>query len=692
MNAPARHTWIVGAHSANRARAADSISGPAVSVSCHRRLRGTYSGVSAALEVLVGDAYARWPGVVDEHRVSLLYAAPDLSALIGSPLASLTSSTPHEERTRFFGEALARCVSHGVVNFLIAYGQRHAAQPLALFFDDVHHADPTEQEFLALALRRVDPGKIHLMVGTAVGCALDGALAEALRRHARPAEADESPAPPATGDQDELTRAFIASDGTSDDPWECAAYERSAPALRASLHDERADELEARGGWSVRLGALPYHREHGTDRRGAGCRALLSALEYCLATGFYPALLDLGERGRAIADPETQQQEYCQFTAKAAGALVALGRPADAERMYLGLRERYALPRVHMSTSYNLAMLYTRWYAPQSKNHNLAKVFCNNAIALATAEPDPQLRAFFSVFQHNGLALVEMHRGNPELALDLVTNGIQRLDEELPAGKFLVHRSQLLHNRARVLSALGRVNECLEEFGKLVAIDPNHAEYFIDRGNVLRRQGDDDAALADYERARLLSPPFPEVYYNLGDVRAALGDLAGAIADFGYVVEMDPDHLDARISLIELLMETGDVERAAAEVDEALGLHEDSAALFTLAGLIALDSADAVRARERLDQAVRSDPDFAPPRVHRAMLAAGSAEHELAVADLTHAMAALGEDPDLLYQRALCHLALGDRAHASEDLKALVALGESPYGDDARAQLAEMTT
>lgn len=346
----------------------------------------------------------------------------------------------------------------------------------------------------------------------------------------------------------------------------------------------------------MRLGAIPYHREHGTDPRGAGCRALLTALEYCLAMAFYPALLDLGQRGRAIADPETQQQEYCQFSAKAAGALVALGQPEEAERMYLAMRERYALPRVHMSTSYNLAMLYTRWYRPEHKDHNLAKVFCNNAIALAVQEPDSQLRAFFTVFQRNGLALAEMHLGHPEVALTLVTEGIERLDEEMPADRYLVHRSQLLHNRARVLGALGRLDECIDEFTKLLAMDPNHAEYYIDRGNFARRRGDDDAAFADYEHARVLSPPFPEVYYNLGDVRAARGDLAEAIADFAYVLEMEPDHLDARISYLELLIEAGELAKAADEVTDALDRHRGSAALFTLAGVIARSRGEKPRA------------------------------------------------------------------------------------------------
>jgi tetratricopeptide (TPR) repeat protein len=659
------------------------MSSPDISASSHRGLRGPFSGICAVLNELVPRVYKDWPELVDEYRASILYAAPELADTVGPALTTLTSSTPHEERTRFFGLGLIRSVSHGLVTFLGRYAE--VGGPLTLFFDNAHHADPAEQEFLELLLRRGRPELVRVVIGTGVE-ALPTALAQALDRYARRVEA---PVVLTARDDGSLVSDYVAADGTSDDPRQLAAYTAAAPELRALLHDERADAL-ADGDWSLRLGAIPYHRERGSDPRTAGCQALLGALEYCVAMGFYHALLDFGKRGMALADPVSQQVKYCQFSAKAASALIALDFPEEAERIFLKLRELYALPRVHMSTSYNLAMLYTRWYRGENKDHDLAKAFCNNAIALATQEPDPELRAFYTVFQSNGLALVEMHRGDLVAALNLVTDGIARLDRELPPDRYLVHRSQLLHNRARVLVALGRLDECLADFAELLVIDPNYVEYYIDRGNAARKKGDDDTALADYERVCALGPPFPEAYYNRGDVRAARGDLAGAIADFGYVLEMEPDHLDARIGRAELLLDLDDLDAAAADLEEGLALHKDNPELLTLAGLASLLSGDGVRARDQLDRALALEPDLAAAHAHRAVLAAGSGENELAIADLTAALALIGDEPGLLYQRAVCQLDLGDPAGASDDLRALLALGDSEQADDARARLAEM--
>jgi tetratricopeptide (TPR) repeat protein len=689
MDPTARHTWIVGTHSADRVRQAGSIGPAPISVSCHRRLRGPYSGICALLNELVPGIYRTRPELAEQYRASILYVAPGLSDTIGPPLTTLTSSTPHEERTRFYGLGLGRSAAHGIITFLTKYSEL-LSEPPVLFFDHAQHADPAEHEFLELLLRRARREVLHVVVGTAPE-PVPEALGRALSHYARRIDVPASPGgPSAARDDDALTRAYVRSDGTSDDLAERTAYLRSEPAFRAARHDERAAELAVSHAPGSLLGAIPYHREHGSDPRGSGCRALLAALEYCVAMGFYDALLDLGERGMALADPVEQQQEYCQFSAKTASAQVALGHPERAERIYLRLRELYALPRVHMSTSYNLAMLYTRWYSPEQKDHNLAKTFCNNAIALAQQERDPELRAFYTVFQSNGLALVEMHRGNLAAALALVTNGIDRLDRELPGDRYLVHRSQLLHNRARVLLALGRLEESLADFARLLAIDPNHAEYYIDRGNAARRIGDHDTALADYDRVCALGPPFPEAYYNRGDVRAAQGDLTGAIADFGYVLDMEPDHLDARVSRAELLIELDDLGAAGADLEAGIARHEDNPELLTLAGLVALLSGEDAKARGCLDQALELDPGLPAAHAHRAVLAARSGEDELAIADITSALAVVGAEAGLLYQRALCHLALGHQAEAGDDLQGLLSLGDSEQAGDARARLAEL--
>jgi hypothetical protein len=153
-------------------------------------------------------------------------------------------------------------------------------------------------------------------------------------------------------------------------------------------------------------------------------------------------------RGRAITDPVRDAKRFCDFTIQAASALMPPGRLDESMELYLELRRRYTLPKIHMTTSYAIAMLHTRFLRP--REHESAIQWQNNAAAIASILPDARERLVFGVFQDNALALIEMHRGNLAHALELVEAAMARLDAEMSPGEWALHRSQLLYNRARL--------------------------------------------------------------------------------------------------------------------------------------------------------------------------------------------------------------------------------------------------
>ena len=514
------------------------------------------------------------------------------------------------------------------------------------------------------------------------------------------------------------------SDGASDVAAERAAYEAADPDVRAALHDARATLLEGAHPRDHRLGAIPYHREHGADPHGTGLQSLLAATGHCVDMGFYHAGIDLGRRARALADPERQEDTYCSVSTKLTTSLAVLGHVDEAEEIYFDLRSRYTTPMVHLFSNYALGMLYTRHRAPGTRDHELARVHLNTAIALASQMPEAS-RSFQRVFQQNGLALVEMHMGNLAGAERLVTEGLARLDAELAEGEHELHRSVLLHNRGQVRAALGRLDEGLADFTRVIDADPNHPEYYFDRAALYRRTGDTEAAFADYQTAIDVSPPFPEAYYNRGDLRAATGDPDGAAADFGYVLELEPDYLDARINRAAIRLEGGDLAGAREDVDTGLGFHPDSADLLCTRGLLALEDADADAAWHDFTAALAIDPTLYQALANRAVIAQERGRSEEALADLGRALDLVGPDASLLYnrgfvhrsagqwqeadsdftaalelpdadraellwERAVCRAQAGDPAGSRADLEECVRLGDQPYADQAGERLAAL--
>jgi tetratricopeptide (TPR) repeat protein len=688
-----QHLWLTGPTSAVRLDLAAALTaGASCVVDGHRGLRGPYTAAGSVLRSIADDALGDCPEIVARHDTEILTAAPELRSRITASRESLTSAAAPEERTRFYPGAHAQRVAHGLVEFLAEYAGARHPDGWTIVVDHADEADVTDAQFLATLVRRVDPSVVRVVLAGATRGLIDPEFSAVCLRHTenittsspRPAATDSDPAAiAATGTESGAVRAdaelFVRSDGTSDDPALALAYHGLEPAERAALHDQRAAELESTGEPSWRLGAIAYHREHGTDPAGAGVTALFDALERCVLMGFYDAVLDLGARCQALLDWATEPQRCWLVTAKVCTALTAMGRPDEAAEQYDLACAATTDPSVHLQAAYGRAMLYTRFYETDKRDHALAKAWINTAISISSLLPDEQTRAFNVTFNENGLALIEMHLGDLRQALRLVTDGLQRLEREFGPEHQSLHQSVLLYNRAQLLAALGPASEALAEYGRLIAADPHHSEYRFERAAIHRRLGDVDAALEDYAAAMRLSPPYPEPWYNRADLLLELGDVDAAIADLDYVIDLDPTYLDAYVNRAGAYEALGELAAAADDVAAGLALSPEQPHLLCLQGVIAADQGDRVAARDSFDHALRVDPRSVAALSNRAVLRYQEGDPDGAIADLTAALA-LSDDPALRSNRALAYRDAGHWTEAEADYTA--ALTVTPDDDE----------
>lgn len=693
-------------------------------VDAHRRSRGPYTVAGALVRALVPDVLARRPELVAAHEVEILTVAPDLSGLVPATQETLTSLAVPTERTRFYSRMRTLRIAHGLKEFLdellrdgeLAYGDGQlgghrpaggepgAPGPYALVVDDLDHADPTDQEFIAVLLRRMDPAVLTVVVGgtprllqlpalharvepwTPAGEPLSTALA----RYTRRVDCAPAPAEAVTETGLVLARRYVAGDCRDDDPAVLAAYDELDPDRRRELHDERADELQAAADPAAALGAYPYHREHGTDPLGTGLGAMEQAMTTCVMLGFYDAVLDFCARGRALTDYEIDPLKRWTFSTLMPTSLSALGRAEEAEEICEEARVHLREPRIHMQVAYSTAMLYTRHRAFDRRDHERATAWINIAIAISGLLPDAASRAFSTVFHHNGLALIEGHRGRPLKALELVTQGMAALDRELGDGEHSLHRSVLRYNRAQVLTGLGRYEEALAEYRLVIASDPYYPEYHLDLGNLLQRMGRWDEAADAYETVTRLGPPIPELYYNRGDLRNGLGDDEGALADFGYVLELDPTFLDAYVNRAGLLLDLGDPDAAERDIRAGLELAPDNALLLAALGRLHAEREESAPSRAAFDRALAADPELVVALCGRATVAYESGDTGTALDDLRRAVALEPHNPVVRYNRAFVLRDTGHWAEALADLEAAAA--QAPDDEDVLIALEECRT
>ncbi|SEQ92673.1 Flp pilus assembly protein TadD, contains TPR repeats [Lentzea xinjiangensis] len=677
--------WIRADRRRDRAHALAELDLPPVwaVVDAHRRLRGPYTAAGSLLRRIADDLLERCPRLGERHNIELLTSTPELAGRVPSAWHTLEWAVQDSERTRYYSRLHTRNIANGLAEVLRDYLAALGGGPRTLVIENAHEADPSDQEFVAVLLRRGDLPGLTVVVGTNrepladPRGEIDVSLARTIAAHAHvvePGPAPEQPAP------DDAAQAYVDSDGTGDDPRLLAAYLALPGAARAALHDARAEVLARSGEFSLHLGAIPYHLEHGSDPAGAGARALRDALDHCHKTGLYQAAADLGLRGRAVADREGDAELWWHLTFQTGIVLAAVGRADEAEALYAEGRAASQDPAVHLELAYSTAMLHARHYPEPQRDYVRARAWMNLAIAIASQLSDPKKEAFQSVFTRNGLALVEVREQRPEVALALVEEGMARLDRELEPHEHALHRLVLRYNRAQVYGAMGRLEEALADYTHVLERDPNFPEHHFNVGNILRRLGRDEEAITAYREALRLSPPFPEAYYNIGDARLALGDVDGALADFAYVVELDPRHVDARINLAGLLLARGDVDRAWREVTAALELAPDNAHLLCLKGQLLVERDEHAAASEALAEAVLRNEELAEAWAVRGTIAVASGDLGDAISYLSRAIT-LDDNPEVRYNRAVAYEESGELDAAIADYDAVLAVTDD---EDAR--------
>jgi tetratricopeptide (TPR) repeat protein len=662
---PVKHAWVMDPAAA---KADDELPlpEPDVEVRCHRRRRGPYSGGSELLRQIVPELTERHSDLLARRATEIIALAPDLTPLIPRAPQTLTNLASFAERTRFYGAARTMRISHGVAELLMEWARLRRPGGVTVAFRELDDADPTDHELVSVLLRRCDPSVLTVLAEVSVTLpagsgGIKATLHEALGRYAHRA-AKLAVAGPQPSACDDLAQLYIDSDGTSKDPALLGAYADLPPDERARRHSARAVALTASDQPAARLGAIPYHLEQGTDPVGAGAEAIHEAAIKCFELGYYEATMELAMRGRKLVTPAGQPKFYQSFTHKVGACLSYLDQGEAAIGYFAELRRNSTDIVIHMNSSYQLAMLYTRHLPKYAHDEDEALGCINNAIVIADHNPDPKKRIFFGAFMRNGRALVEVHRGNLDGGLTLVNEAIDLMDTALGEHEHALHRSVLLHNRAQVFAALKDNDAALRDFDDLIALDPDYADYYFERATALRAVGKYDQALADYATAIELNVPFHEAHHNRADLLRELGDDNGALRDLDYALELEPNQLDSLVNRTDLLLERGEMERARADIEAGLREDPKNARLLAAQGSVLADAGDLEAAYHSYTAALDSAPDLVAAWANRAVLLYSADRIAEAVDDLDRALALAPDDPSLQANRAI---ALQDLAAAN---------------------------
>jgi len=166
-------------------------------------------------------------------------------------------------------------------------------------------------------------------------------------------------------------------------------------------------------------------------------------------------------------------------------------------------------------------------------------------------------------------------------------------------------------NMANVYRTLGRDNDALSGYRRLVELDPRNAQAHQEAGQVLVDQGKLDEAQKELNRALEIQPAMAAARNTLGALRLKQGDIVAGEREIRAALEQKASLRLAHFNLAVAAEQRGDLAGAVSEYKKEIALHPKSyMAQFNLG-----------KAYERLGNskeqlavykaAVESNPDFA---------------------------------------------------------------------------------
>ena len=164
---------------------------------------------------------------------------------------------------------------------------------------------------------------------------------------------------------------------------------------------------------------------------------------------------------------------------------------------------------------------------------------------------------------------------------------------------------------ALTLHRMGRFEEALASYDKVIALMPDNAEVYSNRGTVLQGLRRFAEALASYDKAVALMPGYADAHNNRGNALQDLQRFEEAVASYDKAIALRPDHANARNNRGNALVALRRFEDALASHDAAIAVKPGYAEAHNSRGGVLRELKRPEEARASYEKAVTLRPDYA---------------------------------------------------------------------------------
>ena len=234
----------------------------------------------------------------------------------------------------------------------------------------------------------------------------------------------------------------------------------------------------------------------------------------------------------------------------------------------------------------------------------------------------------------------------------------------------------MLNNRGNALRSIGNDRGAVEDFTRVIELNPQFEQAYRNRGNAYNDMGDYVHAVEDFEKAIQINPESAPAYGNLGVAYAALGNNERALEAYGRAIGIDPAYPDAYYNRGVFYQSLRAYDRAIADYDKAVEYDfPNLVEAFCNRGAAYAQLHDQPKAIENFDMAIAVNPGYAKAYFNRGISHEELGQHMQAIRDYDKAIELNPEYPKAYFNRGMTYDILGNKNQAIEDMKKAVSLG-----------------
>ena len=196
--------------------------------------------------------------------------------------------------------------------------------------------------------------------------------------------------------------------------------------------------------------------------------------------------------------------------------------------------------------------------------------------------------------------------------------------------------------------------EAIEHYTAAIALAPENARAYTNRGLAYAKQRNATAALADYSKAIALGLEDARVYNNRGGAYRKTGDFAAAFADYNTAIALAPEDAWFYNNRGDAYRETGDFGAALADYSKAIALAPEDADAYIYRGNVYRDTEDFAAALADYNTAIALAPENADVYIYRGNAYYYIGDFAAAFGDYNTAVALAPENARFLWQSGYC--------------------------------------